>query len=93
MATAVLIETRLAYRLFYRLLEYRFRPMMAVFSPCAWIERSFGGWENILPLPGRSGVWVFACKSVEQIDLTIACDQVFFMDQFCSGKLSLHRLL
>jgi hypothetical protein len=33
MATAALIETRLADRVFYRLLEHRFGHMMSAFSP------------------------------------------------------------
>ena len=41
MATAALIETYLAYRVFDRLLEHRFGQMMSAFSSCAWIERSF----------------------------------------------------
>ena len=79
MATAALIETCLAYRLFDRLLEHGFGQMMAAFVPGAWIDRPFGGWENVLPLPGRSGVWVFSCKSVGQIDLSIACSKVFLV--------------
>ena len=41
MATAALIETCLAYRVFDRLLEHRFGQMMSAFSSCAWIKRSF----------------------------------------------------
>jgi len=33
MATAALIETCLAYRVFYHLLEHRFSQMMSAFSP------------------------------------------------------------
>ena len=36
---------------------------------------------------------VFPCKSVGQIDVSIACGQVFRMDQFRASKLSLQRLL
>src|SRR5215831_16381171 len=104
MATAALIEPCLVYRVLDRLLEPRFGHMMAAFSPCAWITRAFGGWENVLPLarlrrrraqpfPGRPGVRVFPCKSVRQIDLAIAGGEVFRMDQFRARKPSLQCLL
>jgi len=93
MATAALIEPCLAYRVLDRLLEPRFGHMMAAFSPCAWITRAVGGWENVLPPPGRSGVRVFPCKSIGQIDLSVACGEVFRMDQFRARKLALQCLL
>ncbi len=53
--------------------------MVAPFDTGTGIERAFDSRKDILPVPGFPCMCIFACKSIRQVDLIVACQEILFM--------------
>jgi hypothetical protein len=54
--------------------------MVASYRVASGVHREFTGWKYILPCPFFACIGILPVKSSGEIDFTIPCCQVFFME-------------